>query len=198
MGDRRMGLTKKGKILLTSLGVLLAIASIVAFAVSIEKKHQLQLPPEKSGLERLVDIKDSLTRARDKMALLIDSTLESSERSKRDTGMITHLLKSVNHLSKSLSDFAEVLNQTGFSHILSRYEKDLKSFTRILKNIQANNGTLDQEGLEQIKIIEQLFFEDETDLMNVDIITSEEAESAQTIMKPSSRQRTSPKLSVLM
>ena len=102
--ERRMGLTKKGKILLTSLGVLLAIASIVAFAVSIgkfeefrnlklmnnlEKKHQLQLPLEKSGLERLVDIKDSLTRARDKMAGLIDSALESSERSKRDTGMIT-------------------------------------------------------------------------------------------------------------
>ena len=82
-----------------------------------------------------------------------------------------------------MSDFAEVLNQTGFSHILSRYEKDLKSFTRILKNIQAKNGTLDQEGLEQIKIIEQLFFEDETDLMNVDIITSEEAESAQTIIE---------------
>ena len=67
----------------------LALHTTLKLMDNLEKKHQLQLLPEKSGLERLVDIKDSLTRARDKMALLIDSTLESSERSKRDTGMIT-------------------------------------------------------------------------------------------------------------
>ena len=29
-----------------------------------------------------------------------------------------------------MSDFAEVLNQTGFDNIVSRYEKDLENFTK--------------------------------------------------------------------
>ena len=110
-----MGLTKKGKILLSSLATLIALASIAAFAVSIgkfgakfrtkqrmvflsEKKHQLQLPREKSGLERLLDIKDSLGRARDKMEELVDNqnnqdtkedTNEDTSRSRRDAGILT-------------------------------------------------------------------------------------------------------------
>ena len=100
----RMGLTKKGKILLSSLATLLALASIAAFAVSIgefgpklraerrtvflsEKKHQLQLPKEKSGVTRLLDIKDSLSRARDKMEELVDTN--SLDRSRREAGLIT-------------------------------------------------------------------------------------------------------------
>ena len=111
-----MGLTKKGKILLSSLATLIALASIVVFAVSIgksleqcleppedcfflsEKKHQLRLPREKSGLERLLDIKDSLGRARDKMEELVDNqnnqdtkedTNEDTSRSRRDAGILT-------------------------------------------------------------------------------------------------------------
>ena len=111
-----MGLTKKGKILLSSLATLIALASIVVFAVSIgkfggksrtnrrtvfflsEKKHQLRLPREKSGLERLLDIKDSLGRARDKMEELVDNqnnqdtnqdTNEDTSRSRRDVGILT-------------------------------------------------------------------------------------------------------------
>merc|ERR1711963_9417 len=98
MGVRGMGLTRKGKILLTSVGVLLALTSILALAISVEKKHELGLPPEKSGLERLRDISDSLGRARERMLDLID---ESSDRTKR------RMVNSVNQLSKSLTDFTK-------------------------------------------------------------------------------------------
>ena len=89
----------------------------------------------------------------------------------------------MNHLSKSLSDFAEVLNQTGFDNILSRYEKDLENFTKILNEIESNNGTVSSENLEQVKIIEQLFFEDETDLMKTETITAEQAQAAGTLVE---------------
>ena len=94
-----------------------------------------------------------------------------------------HLREAVNHLTKSLSDFAEVLNQTGFDNILTRYEKDLENFAKILNEIDANNGTVSSENLEQVKIIEQLFFEDETDLMKTVSITAEQAETAGTVME---------------
>jgi len=180
MGSQGMGLTRKGKVLLTSVGVLLAISSILAIAISLERKHQLGLPPEKSGLERLRDISDSLGRARKRMLELIEA---SSERTKREAGIITRLVNSVNHLSKSLTDFAKELKQTGFSNILSRYEEDLKNFTLVLKEIEANNGTIGRENLERVKIIEELFFEDETDLMNTETITSDQAEEAQTLVE---------------
>ena len=82
-----------------------------------------------------------------------------------------------------MSDFAEVLNQTGFDNILSRYEKDLENFAKILNEIEANNGTVSSENLEQVKIIEQLFFEDETDLMKTETITAEQAETVGTVVE---------------
>ena len=94
-----------------------------------------------------------------------------------------HLREAVNHLTKSLSDFAEVLNQTGFDNILTRYEKDLENFAKILNEIDANNGTVSSENLEQVKIIEQLFFEDETDLMKTETITAEQAETVGTVVE---------------
>ena len=86
-------------------------------------------------------------------------------------------------MSKSLTDFAKELKQTGFSNILSRYEEDLKNFTLVLNEIEANNGTIGPENLERVKIIEELFFEDETDLMNTETITSEQAEEAHTLVE---------------
>merc|ERR1712227_62008 len=89
---------------------------------------------------------------------------------------IEGLIASVSQLSRSLSDFAEMLNHSGFSNILSRYQKDLLSYQGIIEKIETNNGTIDNEALAEIKIVEQFFYEEETDLMKVDKITAEQAE----------------------
>ena len=69
-----------------------------------------------------------------------------------------------------------MLNHSGFSNILSRYQKDLLSYQGIIEKIETNNGTIDNEALAEIKIVEQFFYEEETDLMKVDKITAEQAE----------------------
>ena len=59
---------------------------------------------------------------------------------------------------------------------MSRYQKDLLSYQGIIEKIETNNGTIDNEALAEIKIVEQFFYEEETDLMKVDKITVEQAE----------------------
>ena len=86
------------------------------------------------------------------------------------------MISSVKQLSRSLSDFAELLNQSGYSNILSRYQKDLASFTEILDGVASNNNTIDNQAIAGIKAVEQFFYEDETDLMKIDTITVEQAE----------------------
>ena len=92
-------------------------------------------------------------------------------------------MNSVNQLSKSLTEFTKEFKLIGFSNILSRYEEDLKNFALVLNEIEVNNGTMGPEILERIKIIEELFFEDETDLMNTESISTEQAEEAQTLVE---------------
>ena len=69
-----------------------------------------------------------------------------------------------------------MLNQSGYSNILARYQADLQSYGLILDTIEASNSTLDREVLGQIKAVEQLFYEDETDVMRIDTITAEQAD----------------------
>ena len=59
---------------------------------------------------------------------------------------------------------------------MSRYQKDLLSYKGIIENIEKSNGTIDGEVLAEIKVVEQFFYEEETDLMKVDKITIEQAE----------------------
>ena len=80
----------------------------------------------------------------------------------------------MSQLSRSLSDFAEMLNSSSYSNILARYQQDLLSFSSILEKIEARNGTVGREMLAEIKAVEKLFYGDETDLMKVDTITEEQ------------------------
>ena len=87
------------------------------------------------------------------------------------------MISSVSQLTRSLSDFAEMLNSSSYSNILARYQQDLISFSGILEKIEeATNGTIGREMLAEIKAIEKLFYGDETDLMKVDTITEEQVD----------------------
>ena len=90
------------------------------------------------------------------------------------TCLYRQLISSVSQLSRSLSDFAEMLNSSSYSNILARYQQDLLSFSSILEKIEARNGTVGREMLAEIKAVEKLFYGDETDLMKVDTITEEQ------------------------
>ena len=86
------------------------------------------------------------------------------------------LISSVSQLTRSLSDFAEMLNSSSYSNILARYQQDLLSFSGILEKIEAKNRTIGREMLAEIKAVEKLFYGDETDLMKVDTITEEQVD----------------------
>jgi len=171
-----MGLTKRAKILFSVVFVLLLVLIITLVAVFGSRNSKISV--ETSGIQRMSDIKQSLKRARGKMSQLVNDTMETeaddNRRIKRNA--IESLILSVSQLSRSLSDFAEMLNHSGFSNILSRYQKDLLSYKGIIENIEKSNGTIDGEFLAEIKVVEQFFYEEETDLMKVDKITIEQAE----------------------
>ena len=86
------------------------------------------------------------------------------------------LISSVSQLTRSLSDFAEMLNSSSYSNILARYQQDLLSFSGILEKINTTNKTVGREMLAEIKAVEKLFYGDETDLMKVDTITEEQVD----------------------
>ena len=95
---------------------------------------------------------------------------------------LRQLISSVSQLTRSLSDFAEMLNSSSYSNILARYQQDLLSFSGILEKIEATNGTIGVELLLEIKAVEKLFYGDETDLMKVDTITEEQVEITKDVM----------------
>lgn len=95
---------------------------------------------------------------------------------------LRQLISSVSQLTRSLSDFAEMLNSSSYSNILARYQQDLLSFSGILDKIEATNGTIGIEMLSEIKAVEKLFYGDETDLMKVDTITEEQVEITKDVM----------------
>ena len=49
------------------------------------------------------------------------------------------LEQSVSQLTRSLSDFAEMLNESGFSNIIARFQQDLQKYEQILTEIQDNS-----------------------------------------------------------
>ena len=69
-----------------------------------------------------------------------------------------------------------MLNQSGYSNILARYQTDLQSYGLILDTIEASNNSISREVLGQVRAVEQLFYEDETDVMRIDAITAEQAD----------------------
>ena len=66
---------------------------------------------------------------------------------------------------------------------MSRYQKDLLSYQGIIENIENNNGTIDNEILAEIKVVEQFFYEEETDLLKIDKITVEQAEITKDVIE---------------
>lgn len=173
--------------------LMLSIYNTILMHVSANKKSDVSI--EESGLQRLSGIRQSLERAKDKMSQLITDTLGYGEddrtartRTKRNAieydsynpsyfgkhYYLSTLITSVRHLSKSLSDFAEMLNQSGYANILSRYQKDIENYSQILHEVSGNNFTIDSETLSGLKVVQQLFYEDETDLMKIDTITVEQ------------------------
>ena len=69
-----------------------------------------------------------------------------------------------------------MLNQSGYSNILARYQTDLQSYGLILDTIEASNNSISREVLGQVRAVEQLFYEDETDVMRIDAITAKQAD----------------------
>ena len=85
--------------------------------------------------------------------------------------MFRDLEEPVNQLTRSLSDFAEMLNESGFSNIVSRFQGDLKKYEHILTEIRDNNLKINSEILEKIKVEEKALNDDETDLFKIENIT---------------------------
>ena len=81
----------------------------------------------------------------------------------------------MNQLTRSLSDFAEMLNESGFANIMARFQQDLMKYDQILTEIQDNGLQISSEILEKIKIQETAFNDDETDLFKIENISREQS-----------------------
>ena len=79
--------------------------------------------------------------------------------------------ESVSQLTRSLSDFAEMLNESGFSNIIARFQQDLQKYEQILTEIQNNSMKINSKILEKIKTQEKSFTDDETDLFKIENIS---------------------------
>ena len=89
--------------------------------------------------------------------------------------MFRDLEESVSQLTRSLSDFAEMLNESGFSNIIARFQKDLQKYEQILAEIQDNSLKINSNILERIKTQEKSFTDDETDLFKIENISRTES-----------------------
>ena len=83
--------------------------------------------------------------------------------------------ESVSQLTRSLSDFAEMLNESGFSNIIARFQQDLQKYEQILTEIQDNSLKINSNILERIKSQEKSFTDDETDLFKIENISRTES-----------------------
>ena len=89
--------------------------------------------------------------------------------------MFRDLEESVSQLTRSLSDFAEMLNESGFSNIIARFQQDLQKYEQILTEIQNNSLKINSNILERIKTQEKSFTDDETDLFKIENISRTES-----------------------
>jgi len=165
-----MGLTKKAKILLGGLaGALLLVVVIVPLVVLSGRQST-----DAEGRERLRNIDLSLQRSAQKMLDLVEEVeAQASRRVARDVNMmeLRDLEQSVSQLTRSLSDFAEMLNESGFSNIIARFQQDLQKYEQILTEIQDNSLKINSKILEKIKTQEKSFTDDETDLFKIENIS---------------------------
>jgi len=196
-----MGLTKKAKILLAGVATSLVLVAVVVPLLLASGKTSI----ETDGRNCLNNIDKSLQRSLGKMLNLVNQEAgaatrrvardtylpelslmqnlvnqeagAATRRVAKDTNLpeLRDLEDSVNQLTRSLSDFAEMLNESGFTHIMSRFQQDLVKYDQLLTEILDNGQTISPVILDKIKLQENGFEKDETDLFNVEVITREQS-----------------------
>ena len=77
----------------------------------------------------------------------------------------------MDQLTRSLSDFAEMLNESGFNNIMARFQQDLQKYDQLLTEILQTGMKINSKILEKIKVQETAFTDDETDLFKIETIT---------------------------
>jgi len=165
-----MGLTRKAKILLGGVAAALVVVVVIVPLVVFGGRQST----DAEGRERLTNIDLSLQRSVQKMLDLVEQVeAQASRRVARDVNMmdLRDLEESVSQLSRSLSDFAEMLNESGFSNIIARFQQDLQKYDQILTEIRNNHLKIDSEILEKIKSQEKSFSDDESDLFKIENIS---------------------------
>ena len=68
-----------------------------------------------------------------------------------------------------------MLNESGFSNIIARFQQDLQKYEQILTEIQDNSLKINSNILERIKSQEKSFTDDETDLFKIENISRTES-----------------------
>ena len=68
-----------------------------------------------------------------------------------------------------------MLNESGFSNIIARFQQDLQKYEQILTEIQNNSLKINSNILERIKTQEKSFTDDETDLFKIENISRTES-----------------------
>lgn len=165
-----MGLTVKAKVLLS---VVAAAVLLLVVSVSLVVFHKKQ-STEQEGRQRLEKIANSLERSAKKMLDLVEQSHgTASRRVAREVNIeeLRSLEDSVDHLARSLSEFANVLNDSGFSNLLARFQQDLAKYDQLLTDIRSNQLKIDTKILSRIKTQEESFAKDEKELFEIGNIT---------------------------
>ena len=75
-----------------------------------------------------------------------------------------------------------MLNESGFSNIIARFQQDLQKYEQILTEIQNNSMKINSKILEKIKTQEKSFTDDETDLLKIENISRAQSAVARPVI----------------
>jgi len=169
-----MGLTKKAKVLLAVIAVFV-ITTVIVVSLLVFTRHT---NIETEARNRLKNIDKSLQRSLEKMLDLVEQEEgRGTRRQERDINTIElrDLAQSVDQLTRSLSEFTEILNESKFPKIIARFQQDLLKYDQLLTEIQISGVEITSRILEQIKIQETAFNEDEADIFKIESISRKQA-----------------------